>query len=149
MHKGSRVVIDWCVKHKVSKIVIGVNKGWKQNVNIGKVNNQKFVSIPFRTLISNFEYKAEEYEIEVVTVTESYTSKCSALDLEPIQKHETYLGRRVHRGLFRTAEGVELNADVNGALNILRKEIGDQFIVDAKGSGSNYLIDNPIRINLN
>ena len=149
MHKGSRVVIDWCVKHKVSKIVIGVNKGWKQNVNIGKVNNQKFVSIPFSTLISHFDYKAEEYGIEVVTVTESYTSKCSALDLEPIQKHETYLGRRVHRGLFRTAEGVELNADVNGALNILRKEIGDQFIVDAKGSGSNYLIDNPIRINLN
>src|SRR3970282_142248 len=103
----------------VTKIVIGNNKNWKQEINIGKRTNQNFVSIPYSNLIKTIEYKAKLVGIEVVITEESYTSKCSAIDLEPICKHETYLGKRTKRGLFRTSNGTKINADANGAANIL------------------------------
>ena len=92
------------------------------------------------------EYKSELHGIEVEQVKESYTSKCSALDLEPISKKEdnNYLGRRIHRGLFRTGEGILINADVNASLNILRNAIGDKFLINNKKP---YL-DNPIKVTM-
>jgi len=88
------------------------------------------VAIPFDKLIQQIQYKAQLVGIKVTIVEESYTSKCSALDLEQITKHEdhAYAGKRVKRGLFRTALGIIINADVNGALNILRKVISDTFL---------------------
>lgn len=103
--------------------MIGKNKGWKQGINIGKKNNQSFTQIPFARFIHMIEYKAELVGINVKTREESYTSKCSFIDNEPIKKHESYQGRRVKRGLFKASNGEIINADVNGALNILRKEV--------------------------
>ncbi len=130
MHKSSRFVINHCLEHNLGHIVIGKNDGWKQEINIGKRNNQNFVAIPFDRLIQQIQYKAQLVGIKITIVEESYTSKCSALDLEAIGKHEdrAYAGRRVKRGLFRTALGILINADVNAALNILRKVIGDNFL---------------------
>jgi putative transposase len=130
MHKTSRFVINYCVSHNLGHIVIGKNDGWKQSIQLGKRNNQTFVAIPFDKLSQQIQYKAQLVGIKVTTVEENYTSKCSALDLEEIGKHEdhAYAGKRVFRGLFRTAFGILINADVNGALNILRKVIGDNFL---------------------
>jgi len=86
LHKTSRTIIDYCLLNDISKIVIGNNKDWKQNINMGKKNNQNFVSIPFEKLISQIEYKAEEVRIKVITTEESYTSKCSYLNNEIVEK---------------------------------------------------------------
>jgi putative transposase len=128
MHRISRYIVRYCEEHDIDVIVIGKNKNWKQNSDMGKINNQTFVQIPFAKLIEKIKYKAEEKGIIVITREESYTSKCDALALEPIKNHKKYLGKRKERGLFQSSTGRLINADVNGALNILRKEIGDEFI---------------------
>jgi len=120
-HLISKRLLQYCDQNDIQKIVFGYNKEWKQNINIGKHNNQNFVQIPYRRLISYVEYKAEEYNIDVILQEESYTSKCDALMNEEVKKHEEYLGRRVSRGLFKSSNGSVLNADLNGAMNILRK----------------------------
>lgn len=125
LHKASHFLINHAVKNQADSIVVGYNQGWKQEINIGKSNNQKFVFIPFFTLFNMIKYKAEQQGITVIITQESYTSKCSFLDDEPIQKHSQYQGRRVKRGLFKSATGKLINADVNGALNILKKVIGN------------------------
>ncbi len=130
LHHASKFIINKAKECNVTKIVIGNNKNWKQEINLGKRTNQNFVSMPFSHLIEKIEYKAKQAGIEVVTTEESYTSKCSAMDLEPICKHENYVGRRTKRGLFRTESGFKINADANGATNILRKVIGNDFISD-------------------
>jgi putative transposase len=151
-HKASRLVIQTCLDHDLGTLVIGHNPGWKQAVNIGKVNNQKFVSIPHAKLIEQIRYKAEEYGIQVVVREESYTSKASALDLDPVPNYDSksgakhrFSGRRVKRGLYQAASGLQLNADVNGALNILRKEIGDSFFKAVADEG---LVFRPKRVTL-
>ena len=142
-HKASRFVIQQCLDHDIGTLVIGHNPGWKQDVNIGKVNNQKFVSIPHAKLIEQIRYKAEEYGIQVIVREESYTSKASALDLDLVPtfdgkngaKHR-FSGRRIKRGLYQASNGQQLNADVNGAMNILRKEIGDSFFEAVADEGN-------------
>lgn len=128
LHKASRLLINKALENEVTSIVIGYNQGWKNEINIGKKNNQNFVNIPYEKLIDFIHYKAEENGIRVIMVKEEYTSKCFSLDKEEIRKHETYIGNRVKRGLFKTLNRLEINADVNGSLNILRKVIGDDFI---------------------
>lgn len=128
MHKTSRFVVDYCVNHKIKNIVIGYNKEWKQEVNIGRRNNQNFVTIPYLKLVRQLQYKAEEVGINVILNEESYTSKCDALALEPLEKQALYLGTRIKRGLFKSSVGKVVNSDVNGALNILRKVISESFI---------------------
>jgi len=128
LHNYSKYLIDYCKQQGVSQIAIGYNEGWKQDINIGKKNNQTFTNIPFRVLINQIQYKAELQGITVLLHEESYTSKCSALDLEPICKHDEYKGRRVKRGLFKTATEKFINADLNGSLNIGRKVFGDDYI---------------------
>lgn len=127
LHKASRKLVNHLVSNNVSKVVIGHNKEWKQDINLGKVNNQKFVQVPFNMFIQMVTYKAQLEGVEVVQREESYTSKCSFLDGEEICKHEVYMGRRIKRGLFRSYNGRIINADLNGALNILRKEIPNVF----------------------
>jgi putative transposase len=134
-HKASRRVIDLCVKHGVKNIVIGNNKGWKQDANMGKKNNQNFVQVPFAKLIHMIRYKAEELGITVQTVEESYTSKVDHLAGELMQKQSQYLGKRKRRGLFQSSIGKLLNADINGAIGILRKAVGDDFIANLANRG--------------
>lgn len=127
LHKVSRLVIDWCEDHEIGTLVIGHNSNWKQEVGLGKKNNQTFVQIPFMKLIQKIKYKAEEKGIEIKEQEESYTSKCSFLDNESLEHHGEYLGKRISRGVFRTARGILINADVNGAYNIIKKAVPEAF----------------------
>ena len=133
--KVSRQIVDMLVDKKIGKLIVGYNAGWKQNSDMGKKNNQKFVQMPFARLAGYLRYKCEMIGIKFIMHEESYTSKCDALALEPIGKHETYLGRRAKRGLFRSSTGKIINADQNGALNILRKVVGDSEFSRIVGSG--------------
>lgn len=128
LHQTSRHLVNHIVSKGVGTLVIGYNPGWKQDINLGKVGNQNFVQVPFLTLVNQLKYKCELEGIEVILQEESYTSKCSFLDLEIVKKHGEYKGERVHRGLFKTSSGKVLNADVNGSLNILHKYLGEEII---------------------
>ena len=121
LHIASRRVIDHLVMGGIGTLVIGYNPHWKQRARLGRVTNQKFVSIPHSMLVEMLTYKAELAGIQVVRQEESYTSRCSFLDGEFPGKREEYAGRRIRRGLFRTADGRWINADVNGAYNIIMK----------------------------
>ena len=129
-HKVSRFVVDWCVEHNIGTIVIGHNENWKQKVNIGRKNNQNFVQIPFGKLIQQIGYKAEEKGIELREQEEAHTSKCSFLDNESVEHHKEYVGNRKSRGIFRTAKGILINADVNAGYNIIKKAILKAFDAD-------------------
>lgn len=128
LHKSSRMAVDYCVQHGIDTIVIGHNKEWKQEVNMGRKNNQTFLSIPHSILISQIKYKAELEGIKVIEYEESYTSKVDHLSLEEMKHHDEYMGKRVKRGLFKSGMGAVLNADVNGSIGIIRKVIGDDFL---------------------
>lgn len=127
-HKLSRNIINKVIKYNIGTIVVGYNKGWKDSINIGKRNNQAFVQIPFENLINKLQYKCEQCGIKFIINEESYTSKCDALAHESIEKHDIYLGKRIKRGLYQSSMKKLINADVNGALNILRKVIGDSDV---------------------
>lgn len=129
-HKYSRMIVNHLIENRIGNLVVGYNTGWKQSVDIGKRNNQKFVQIPFARLASYLKYKCRMAGIRFVENEESYTSKCDALAKEEIGKHESYLGKRVKRGLFRSSTGRYINADVNGAVNILRKVVGDSDCIN-------------------
>ena len=125
LHKASRYIVNQLVSNNINTLIIGYNKSWKQDANIGKVNNQKFVQIPFLKFVNMLEYKCQLVGITVVRQQESYTSKCSFLDNEPIKKHKEYAGKRIKRGLFKSRNGKLINADLNGSLNILKKAVGE------------------------
>lgn len=125
LHKSSRKIVNFLVSNNISTLIIGYNEEWKQNINLGRTNNQNFVGIPFYTFIKQLEYKCKLEGINVILTEESYTSKCSFLDNESIEKHESYLGKRIKRGLFKSAKGKLINADLNASLNILRKVVGE------------------------
>jgi putative transposase len=109
---------------------------------MNKKNNQSFVNIPHARLINMIEYKAELVGIDVVITEESYTSKCSFIDDEKLCHHENYLGRRIHRGLFKSSNNVLINADCNGSGNIIRKAFSKAFADGIEG-----VVVHPIRIN--
>lgn len=123
LHKASRKIVNFCQAHEVNTIVIGKNKEWKQNTNLGKRNNQTFVQIPFAKLIDQITYKAEEFGVAVITTEESYTSGTSFLDNELPTKENYNKSRRIKRGLFRSNDGTLINADQNGAYQILKKVV--------------------------
>ena len=120
MHKASRKIVDMAVSSGVGLIVIGTNHGWKQEVHMGNVTNQNFVSIPYKTLINMIEYKAKLEGIEVRIVSESYTSGTSFLDGEKPTKDYYDKSRRVKRGLFRSNNGILINADINAAYQMIK-----------------------------
>lgn len=128
LNKSSKFLIDWCLENELNTIVIGYNEYWKTEINIGKRNNQNFVNIPFQKLVWMIEYKARKIGLNVLKNEESYTSKCSFLDLEDVKKHPNYLGKRIKRGLFKASTGKLINSDVNGSLNILRKAVPNIFV---------------------
>ncbi len=121
LHKASRKIVDLAEADDISKIVIGNNKGWKQEVVLGKKTNQNFVNIPFELLIQQITYKATLLGIQVEIVGESYTSGTSYVDNEQPIKDNYDKKRRKKRGLFVSNEGIEINADVNGSYQIMKK----------------------------
>ncbi|NEO82549.1 MAG: IS200/IS605 family element transposase accessory protein TnpB [Moorea sp. SIO4G3] len=127
VNKIARFVINWCQRNKVSTIVFGWNKRTKDGINIGKRNNQQFVQIPTAKLKNRIEQLCVEHGIKFIETEESYTSKASFLDRDflPVlgEKPEGWKasGKRVKRGLYRSGKGDLINADCNGACNILRK----------------------------
>ena len=127
MHKISRYVIDYCIKHNIGTIVIGMNPNWKQKINLGSRTNQNFVTIPYYILTKDIEYKGSEIGINVILKDEAHTSKCSFLDNEPIEHHDVYVGKRIKRGLFKSAKGIIVNADVHAGANIIRKVFLNAF----------------------
>jgi len=129
-HRISKNIIEYCVHNNVGSIIIGYNHNWKQNINIGKRNNQRFVQVPFLKLVKQIEYKTKLIGTHVKIINESYTSKCSFLDNETIEQHDLYLGKRISRGLFKSSTGTILNADVNGAYNIMKKGFPNSMMVD-------------------
>jgi len=133
LHKASRYLVNQLVSNNVSCLIIGKNKEMKQGINIGKKNNQNFVQVPIMRFLEMVKYKAELEGITVTYQEESYTSKCSFLDLEEVKRQVKYKGRRLIRGLFKSAEGILINADLNGAYNILRKAIPNAFAEGIEG----------------
>ena len=127
-------LIEILKEEKISKLVVGYNKGWKQEINIGSKNNQNFVSIPFRKILNILKYKLKDNGIEYKEQEESYTSKASYLDNDdiPIYKENDdtnyiFSGRRIKRSIYKSKQGKIINADLNGALNILKKS-GEKLI---------------------
>ena len=145
LHKISRYIVNFCRSNNIGTIIIGLNKGWKNKINIGKRNNQHFVSFPHSKLIDKIVYKAKLLGINVIIHEESYTSKIDHLAFEPLKKQESYLGKRKKRGLFQSSIGKLINSDINGAIGIARKVIGDSFIGKIIDSG---FVFNPIRLNV-
>jgi len=141
LHNSSRYVVELCKSNDIGRIVIGYNESWKQEIELGKKNNQNFVNVPFRKLIDQIRYKSELVGIEVILHEESYTSKCSFLDGEEVCKHEVYKGSRIKRGLFRTLSGRLINSDVNGSYNIMLKVIPNSFTDGIEG-----VVVHPVRI---
>ncbi len=148
IHKISDFIVKSVLEKKIDYVVIGYNKEWKQNINLGKRNNQNFVQIPFHKILNHLTYKLQLNGIEIHLQEESYTSKCSYFDNEEIKKHETYKGNRNKRGLFITSTGIRINADVNGSLNIHRKFIAKAANDVPKEPVGMGLVMNPIKINL-
>ncbi len=151
LHTASKRIIDVLVEEGIGVLCIGKNDGWKQEANMGKWNNQQFVQIPHARFISMLTYKAELVGITVKITEESYTSKASLLDLDPLpvrkpgdETKHTFSGKRVKRGLYRASNGRYINADINGAGNIIRKVAPDAF----GSEGVEDLVVHPVRITL-
>lgn len=139
-HKSTRYITNQLVSLDYSTLVIGYNKGWKQDVNLGTRNNQSFVTIPFLNFVNMLKYKCELQGIKVILREESYTSKASFLDRDPIE-NTTFSGKRIKRGLYRSKNYGVINADVNGSYNIMRKEVGDVVVPTDRG-----FVFNPRRV---
>ena len=128
LSKAARIIINYCLNNDIGKLVLGYNEDFQRNSNIGSINNQNFVNIPYGKLRDKLIYLCKLYGIEFKLQEESYTSKASFFDGDeiPIYDKENpqeyiFSGKRIKRGLYQTSKGYQLNADCNGALNILRK----------------------------
>ena len=151
MNKVARMIIDYCINNDIGTLIAGYNVTFQRNSHIGKQNNQNFVNIPYGRLRDKLAYMCELNGITYVEQEESYTSKASFWDKDNIPvynndnpKEYEFSGNRVHRGLYKTANGKTFNADINGALNIMRKSsVVDMNILYGRGE-----VDTPIRIRI-
>ena len=128
IRKAARYIVDYCILNDIGTIIVGYNKDFKRSANIGRANNQTFTNIPFGDLRSTIKNLCERYEIQYIEQEESYTSKSSFLDNDVLPEYNPeqpykgkFSGKRIYRGLYQSANGTKINADVNGAANILRK----------------------------
>ena len=151
MSKTARKIINYCLENNIGILICGYNETFQRNSNIGKANNQTFVNIPFGKLREKLEYLCKLYSLRFVEQEESYTSKSSFFDMDILPKFEadksqtySFLGKRIKRGVYQTSKGYILNADVNGALNILRKS----NVVDLEVLYSRGVVDTPARIRI-
>ncbi|MBE6005504.1 MAG: transposase [Lachnospiraceae bacterium] len=151
MNKAARRVIDYCISNDIGTLIAGYNETFQRNSGLGRENNQNFVNIPFGRFREKLEYLCELNGIVFVKQEESYTSRASFWEKNPIPVYNAdnpmeyqFSGERVHRGLYRTASGKTFNADVNGALNIMRKSnVVDLSILYDRGE-----VDTPVRIRI-
>lgn len=149
MSKTAKMIINYCIRNDIGILSVGYNETFQRNFDMGKQNNQNFVNIPYGKLRSKLEYLCKLNNIVFVKQEESYTSKASFWDKDVIpvynadnpQKYH-FSGKRIKRGLYKTANGKLLNADVNGALNILRKS----SVVSLDTLYSSGEVDTPVRI---
>ena len=149
-HKSTSYIVNQLVSDSINTVVLGQNKDWKQDINIGAKNNQSFTSIPHSMFINMLKYKCRLKGINIVCIEEPYTSKSSFLDSDLIpslkDKKVNFSGQRIKRGLYRSRNGSIINADVNGSFNILRrfvlKEVGDVSLLPTDRG----FVFNPIRI---
>lgn len=123
LHKASRKIISYCIEKQINTIVIGKNKEWKQECEMGKKKNQNFIQIPFAKFIEMIQYKANENGITVILTEESYTSGTSFIDNEQPIKGNYNKSRRIRRGLFKSNQRILINADINGAYQIIKKVV--------------------------
>jgi len=151
MNKAARKVIDYCINNDIGTLVVGYNETFQRNTDMGKRNNQTFVNIPYGQLRDKLAYLCELNDIAFVKQEESYTSKASFWDKDTIPvynddnpKEYQFSGKRIHRGQYKTKSGKTLNADVNGALNILRKS----SVVSLRTLYSRGDVDTPVRIRI-
>ena len=155
LSKAARKVIDYCIENDIGTLVLGCNKDFQRNSDMGKVQNQTFVNIPYGRLADKLKYLCKRNSIRFFEQEESYTSKASFWDGDPIpvygepgaeagEKEVTFSGTRIRRGLYRTKDGRILNADINGALNILRKS----NVVSLEALYSRGEVDTPVRIRI-
>jgi len=136
LHTASRRIMDLLVSEGIGTLVIGKNPLWKQETNMGRKNNQQFVQLPHARFIDQLTYKARLVGIQVIIQEESYTSKASFLDGDPIPTYQAnrsekpvFSGKRIARSWYRAKDGTVLHADINGSLNILRKSSSDPLQV--------------------
>jgi IS605 OrfB family transposase len=149
IRKSSRIIINYCLKNNIGTVVVGYNPTLQKNSNLGKRNNQNFVNIPFGQLRENIKYLCRINGIQYKEQEESYTSKASFLDNDAIPaynadnpKEYVFSGKRITRGQYQAKNGRIINADVNGALNILRKSnLVDLTVLQDSGA-----LDTPLRI---
>ena len=157
IHKSARIIIDYCLEHKISTIIIGYNDNFQCNINMGRINNQKFTYIPFGKLRNNLQYLCKMYGIKYYEIEESYTSKASFFDNDDIPTLNAdkpadynFSGKRIKRGLYQTSKGIMFNADVNGALNIMKKCIIKRKLTDINIDvlQCKSYVNEPVRIRL-
>ena len=144
IHKVTKFLANYFDERDVSKVIIGYNSGWKNGINLGKRTNQNFVNIPYTKFINQLTYKCQILGITVITREERYTSKASFLDYDeiPNYKDETkpkFSGRRIKRGLYKSTTR-KINADVNGAYNIMAKENPNYIIGKREQLGFNPIL---------
>lgn len=151
IYKSAKYIVKYCIDNQIGNIVIGYNDGFQDKVNLGKVNNQQFVMLPYGKFKLRLEYLCNLYGIMYQIQEESYTSKASFWDKDEMPKWNplnpkqgNFSGKRIHRGLYQTKSGKLLNADVNGALNILRKS----SVVSLEALYSRGAVQTPRRIRL-
>jgi IS605 OrfB family transposase len=149
--KTTRYIINQCLEYQIGTLIVGYNKDFKRSVNLGTQNNQNFVQLPTGKLRQQLEFLCWKYGINYLEVEESYTSKSSFLDNDELPEYKAeqpytmpFSGRRIKRGLYQTKDGRLINADVNGAYNILRKGKQD-FTCEELSSG---LLESPLRIRI-
>ena len=149
--KCARHIINYCLDNSIGNIVIGYNPTLQKDSNIGRINNQNFVNIPFGKLKDKLSYLSEYYGIHLIKQEESYTSKASFFDKDDIPvynddnpKEYSFSGTRIKRGLYKTSNGMCINADINGALNILKKS----NVVSLTALYARGQVDSPLRIRL-
>ena len=144
MHKVAKQVVTWCTTNDIDTLVVGKNNEWKKAIDIGKINNQKFVQIPFDYFIQIVTYLCKEHGVRLVLQEESYTSKASFIDQDKmptkIYYTPTFSGKRIHRGLYETKEGIQINADINGSLNIGRKAYPKLFNKDVIKNYNDFIV---------
>lgn len=134
LHAASKTIIALLVEEGIGTLAVGKNPGWKQEVELGRVNNQHFVQIPHARFIQVLEYKAKLAGIRFILQEERYTSRASFLDGDPIPTFASkqvgqyaFSGKRIQRRLYRAKDRRCLNADVNGSYNILHKALPTAF----------------------
>ena len=151
MNKTARKIMDYCIANDIGTLIVGYNETFQRASDMGKQNNQNFVNIPYGQLRSKLEYLCKLNGITLIKQEESYTSKASFWDMDEIPVYNAdnpqdhiFSGKRVHRGLYMTASGRTINADVNGALNIMRKS----NVVSLEALYTRGEVDTPVRIRI-